>query len=181
MFWNFSFSATCPCDKSTCCLGNVVNSKVPASFLNRNYTRKRPETKWQIWVLHPMSNRRKYPLSTEVHFSENSLWLHLQRAQHNLSCKFKAFPINKETNVKLTNKGVPFLLKKMLEIDLIFTIKPFFSRKIFWFCLFPNLIQLKKCLHVHALLQMVYQLVAKNNLRCCKGYHCIKCEQWLCF
>lgn len=63
------------------------------------------------------------------HFSENSLWLYLQRAQHNLSCKFKAFPINKETNVKLTNKGVPFLLKKMLEIDLIFTIKSFFSRK----------------------------------------------------
>lgn len=41
----------------------------------------------------------------------------------------KAFPIYKETNVKLTNKGVPFLLKKMLEIDLIFTIKSFFSRK----------------------------------------------------
>lgn len=74
-----------------------------------------------------MSNRRKYPLSTEVHFTENSLWLQLQR--HNLSRKFKAFPIYKETNVKLTNKGVPFLLKKMLEIDLIFTIKSFFSRK----------------------------------------------------
>lgn len=72
------------------------------------------------------------------HFTENSLWLHLQRVHHNLSCKFKAFPIYKETNVKLTNKGVPFLLKKMLEIDLIFTIKPFFSRKIFWLCLFPN-------------------------------------------
>lgn len=41
----------------------------------------------------------------------------------------KAFPIYKETNVKLTNKGLPFLLKKMLEIDLIFTIKSFFSRK----------------------------------------------------
>lgn len=47
--------------------------------------------------------------------------------------------------------------------------------------MFPNLIQLKKCLHVHALLQMEYQLVAKNNLRCYKGYHCIKCEQDLLF
>lgn len=129
MFWNFSFSATCPCDKSTCCLGNVVNSKVPASFLNRNYTRKRPETKWQIWVLHPMSNRRKYPLSTEVSFQ----W------KFPLAIPSEsATPIYKETNVKLTNKGLPFLAKKKLEIDLIFTIKPFFSRKIFWLCLFPN-------------------------------------------
>lgn len=44
----------------------------------------------------------------------------------------KRFQFTKKQNAKLTNKGLPFLAKKKkLEIDLIFTIKPFFSGKIF--------------------------------------------------
>lgn len=60
------------------------------------------------------------------------------------------FLFYKEINVKLINKGVFFLLKKMLEIDLIFIIKLFFLRKKYFdFILIVFKFWFKKGLYVY--------------------------------